>query len=150
MIYIYKSIIGDLLVESCENVLNKICLAKEEDVKKWGYKPVIDTFSKFLDDYFDGKNPKINFEINVCGTPFQKKVWQQTYKIPYGETTSYKKIGDTLHTSYRAVGGALNKNPILIVIPCHRVIGENGNLVGFAGGLDIKKKLLNLEGINVD
>ncbi len=81
------------------------------------------------------------------GTDFQKKVWQALCEIPYGETFSYKKVAQKIgnEKACRAVGMANNKNPIAIIVPCHRVIGENGKLVGYAGGLEVKKKLLVLE-----
>ncbi len=85
--------------------------------------------------------------LNPNGTVFQKKVWNALCNIPYGETRSYKQVAEAVgnNKASRAVGMANNKNPIMIVIPCHRVIGSNGSLVGYAGGLDIKEKLLFLE-----
>ena len=100
-----------------------------------------------LKEYFEGKRKRFDFPIKAEGTEFQMKVWKALTEIPYGETISYgelaKRIGNT--KASRAVGGANNKNPIMIVIPCHRVIGANGSLVGYAGGIEIKKRLLELE-----
>ena len=100
-----------------------------------------------LQDYFDGKRTTFSFKINPTGTEFQKKVWQELLKIPYGKTYSYlelsKKLGDV--KAIRAVATANGKNPLWIVIPCHRVIGSDGSLTGYAGGLWRKRWLLDHE-----
>ncbi len=98
-------------------------------------------------EYLNGKRKMFSLEYKMYGTEFQKKVWEQLLKIPYGETRTYKEIAIAIGNpkACRAVGMANNKNPISIVVPCHRVIGSNGDLVGYAGGLDIKKALLDLE-----
>ena len=100
-----------------------------------------------LQEYFDGKRTKFTFKINPIGTEFQKKIWQELINIPFGKTCSYielsKKIGDA--KAIRAVAAANGKNPLWIVIPCHRVIGTNGSLTGYAGGLWRKKWLLEHE-----
>ncbi len=102
---------------------------------------------KELDEYFTKGRTEFNVKLNVIGTDFQKKVWDELLKIPYGEVKSYKDIAVKIGNSKaaRAVGGANNKNKIPIIIPCHRVIGINGKFVGYAGGVDRKKYLLNLE-----
>jgi len=95
------------------------------------------------------KGEKINFTLNLDpqGTPFQKKVWQAMREIPYGETRSYGDLARAIGSpkAFRAVGGACNRNPISIVQPCHRVVGTNGSLTGFFGGVDLKEKLLHFE-----
>ena len=100
-----------------------------------------------LDEYFTKGRRKFTVKLDISGTDFQRKVWEELLEIPYGEVISYKdvaiKIGNP--KAIRAVGGANNKNKIPIIIPCHRVIGINGKLVGYAGGIDKKKYLLNLE-----
>ncbi len=100
-----------------------------------------------LDDYFKGKRTDFSFKINPSGTDFQQKVWQELLNIPYGKTCSYldlsKKIGDV--KAIRAVASANGKNPLWIVVPCHRVIGSDGSLTGYAGGLWRKKWLLEHE-----
>lgn len=101
---------------------------------------------KQLQEYFEGNRQTFDLPLNPRGTDFQKKVWNALLKIPYGQTAAYKDIDP--HAP-RAVGMACNKNPIAIVIPCHRVIGSNGNLTGYAGGLEFKKNLLNLEASQV-
>ena len=102
-----------------------------------------------MQEYFAGKRRK--FQLPVCGkgTDFQEKVWKVLREIPYGETRTYGEIAAAIGhpKASRAVGGACNKNPILIVVPCHRVIGADGKLVGFGCGLDRKKELLKLERI---
>ncbi len=100
-----------------------------------------------LDEYFKGKRHKFDIKIKAEGTDFQKKVWAELLKIPYGTTVSYSKIASCIgnKNAQRAVGSACNKNPVLIIIPCHRVISKCGKISGFACGVDIKKKLLHLE-----
>ena len=100
-----------------------------------------------LNEYFSGKRQKFNIKINPKGTDFQKLVWNQLQKIPYGKTKSYSEIAIILGKSnaQRAVGSACNKNPIMIIIPCHRVISKNGKLCGFAYGNIVKQKLLEIE-----
>ncbi|ENK1243511.1 methylated-DNA--[protein]-cysteine S-methyltransferase [Clostridium sp. FAM 1755] len=100
-----------------------------------------------LKEYFIGKREKFDLYLEPQGTEFQKKVWKELQEIPYGETRSYKNIAINIgnEKACRAVGMANNKNPIPIFIPCHRVIGSNGNLIGYAGGLDIKETLLRIE-----
>lgn len=94
---------------------------------------------------------KFDLPLDARGTEFQKKVWNELLRIPYGETKSYKDIAVAIgnEKACRAIGMANNKNPIPIIIPCHRVIGSNGKLVGYAGGLNVKEKLLNIEKIDV-
>jgi methylated-DNA-[protein]-cysteine S-methyltransferase len=100
-----------------------------------------------LQEYFRGERQNFDLPLDLQGTEFQMRVWQQLQKIPYGETRSYKDIANLLQDSNasRAVGTANGRNPISIVIPCHRVISSDGSLGGYSGGLEIKKKLLALE-----
>ena len=101
-----------------------------------------------LKEYFAGTRKELEVPLDIEGTDFQKRVWNELQKIPYGKTISYKTLSEKLGDvkAIRAVGKANGQNPIAIIIPCHRVIGANGNLVGYAGGLAIKEKLLHLEG----
>ena len=101
-----------------------------------------------LKEYFAGTRKEFDVPLDIEGTDFQKRVWNELQKIPYGKTISYKTLSEKLGDvkAIRAVGKANGQNPIAIIIPCHRVIGANGNLVGYAGGLAIKEKLLHLEG----
>ena len=102
---------------------------------------------EWLGSYFAGENPSVSdVKIALQGTDFQKKVWKELLKIPYGTTITYGDIGKLLNIkSGQAIGGAVGRNPISIIIPCHRVVGKDGSLTGYAGGLDKKKKLLELE-----
>lgn len=109
--------------------------------------PLLKEAARQLEEYFAGTRRTFNLPLHIQGTPFQQKVWQALLTIPYGETRSYKQIARQVGCPQgcRAVGMANNKNKIGIVIPCHRVIGSNGALTGYAGGLDIKQALLELE-----
>ena len=100
-----------------------------------------------LTEFLSGKRKEFDLPLLLKGTPFQKQVWEALLNIPFGETRSYKQIAEAIGNpkAVRAVGMANNKNPLLIVVPCHRVIGANGKLVGYAVGLDKKEFLLKLE-----
>ncbi len=106
-----------------------------------------DGVMKQIEEYLQGTRERFDFKFRLEGTEFQKKVWQALLEIPYGETRSYKQIAETIGNlrASRAVGMANNKNPILLVVPCHRVIGADGSLTGYAGGLAMKQYLLRLE-----
>lgn len=100
-----------------------------------------------LNQYFQGTRTTFQLPLDLRGTPFQLKVWKELQQIPYGETASYKKIAELIGRpkAIRAVGAANNQNPLPIIVPCHRVVGSNGALVGYGGGLERKEYLLNLE-----
>lgn len=102
---------------------------------------------KQIGEYLNGKRQTFDFSYELHGTEFQKKVWNALRQIPYGETRTYKDIATVVGNpkASRAVGMANHKNPLMIVVPCHRVIGTGGKLVGYAGGLGMKKALLDLE-----
>ncbi|WP_334293032.1 methylated-DNA--[protein]-cysteine S-methyltransferase [Anaerocolumna xylanovorans] len=102
---------------------------------------------KQVSEYLKGMRQAFDFPYELCGTEFQKKVWNALCQIPYGEKRTYKQIAEAVGNpkGSRAVGMANNKNPITIAVPCHRVIGTDGRLVGYAGGLEMKKFLLELE-----
>ncbi|MDA8351682.1 MAG: methylated-DNA--[protein]-cysteine S-methyltransferase [Firmicutes bacterium] len=101
-----------------------------------------------LKEYFDHTRKQFDLPVDLYGTAFQRLVWQQLQMIPYGEVRSYKDVAQAMGApkAVRAVGGANNRNPLSIIIPCHRVVGSNGSLVGYGGGLKIKEYLLGLEG----
>lgn len=109
--------------------------------------PVLAKAKQQLEEYFAGKRTEFDLPLAPKGTEFQQQVWQELRTIPFGKTTSYQYIAKAVGKpkGSQAVGGANGKNPIAIVIPCHRVIGKNGNLTGYAGGLDKKSWLLALE-----
>ncbi len=110
--------------------------------------PVLVEADRQLTEYLAGKRTAFELSIHVEGTPFQKRVWQYLLTIPYGQTRSYGHVARAMGSgsASRAVGLATSKNPLSIVVPCHRVIGASGRLTGFAGGLEIKARLLTLEG----
>jgi len=103
-----------------------------------------------LEEYFSGKRQKFNIKINPKGTEFQKKIWKELQKIPYGKTKSYSEIAKIINNpnAQRVVGSVCNKNPIIIIIPCHRIISKNGNLGKFKYGNSTKEKLHKIENIN--
>jgi methylated-DNA-[protein]-cysteine S-methyltransferase len=109
--------------------------------------PAGKTLMRQLTDYFSGRLATFTVPVAPLGTPFQQRVWQQLQHIPYGQTVSYGELANRLGqpTASRAVGAAVGQNPVWLVIPCHRVIGQQGHLTGYAGGLTLKKRLLDLE-----
>lgn len=113
-----------------------------------GGHPLLDELARQLSAYFAGTLRRFDLPLDLQGTEFQKRVWRQLETIPFGETRSYRQIADAIGTpaAVRAVGAANGANPIPIVVPCHRVIGTSGKLVGYGGGLPLKKRLLVLEG----
>lgn len=152
----YNSPIGQLLLECNNAALTGLWIegqkhyAAGSDIKIFNNNnhPIFDVTRDWLDAYFAGRNPKtINIPLKPRGTDFQKCIWDVLCTIPYGSTTTYSNIARKLNTSPRAAGGAVGRNPISIIIPCHRVVGTNNKLTGYAGGLDIKAKLLELEDI---
>lgn len=118
--------------------------------------PVFTSLRAWLADYFTGFARSVSFQLNPSGTSFQKEVWNLLLKIPYGQVATYGEIARKIAVarglssmSAQAVGGAVGHNPISILIPCHRVIGSDRNLIGYAGGIDKKKALLRLERVNL-
>lgn len=115
--------------------------------------PIFTEAKKWLNIYFSGHEPDFKLPLHFIGTPFQNGVWEILYSIPYGKTMTYGEIAKTLakrkgirQMSAQAVGGAVGRNEISIIVPCHRVVGTDGSLTGYAGGLDKKIALLKLEG----
>lgn len=147
----YLSPIGLLKIHTTEQGLCAIeflgegVLPKEKSVSS--PHPLLQQAVRELDEYFRGERRVFTLPLAPQGTPFQHSVWEALQRIPYGTTCSYGEIAATIGNprASRAVGMANNKNPLPILIPCHRVIGADGRLVGYGGGLDIKKKLLALE-----
>lgn len=109
--------------------------------------PLIKTAALQLNEYFEGKRKEFELPLSLNGTDFQRSVWKALQSIPYGETRSYKQIAQQAGNgkACRAVGMANHRNPVMIVVPCHRVIGADGSMVGYGGGLDMKEFLLRLE-----
>lgn len=104
-------------------------------------------YQMLLEEYFQGTRKEFDVPLDIKGTNFQEMVWRELLNIPYGETRTYSDIADAVGNpkAIRAVSGAIGKNPVAIVVPCHRVIGKNGKLTGYRGGLEMKKELLELE-----
>jgi methylated-DNA-[protein]-cysteine S-methyltransferase len=114
----------------------------------WIQDPIrFDEVRQQLDDYFAGRRREFHILLDLAGTPFQLQVWDALQRIPYGQTTTYAQLAKAIGRpkAVRAVGAANGRNPVSIIVPCHRVIGSNGSLTGYAGGLDAKRTLLGLE-----
>jgi len=146
--YIYDSAFGRIVIESDGNAIT--CIKTEGNLLPKGKKKanaLTDKAAEQLEEYFAGKRDRFDVPLNPHGTEFQCSVWKALQDIPYGETRSYKEIAQEIANpnACRAVGLANNKNPIWIMIPCHRVIGSNGTLTGYGGGLEMKQRLLELE-----
>jgi len=145
----FNSPIGTIKLTADENAIVSLSFISEEKskIEKARTNKIITECKKQLKEYFAGKRKKFDVPLKLDGTEFQKKVWKQLLKIPYGKTASYGEIARKIKDpkAARAVGGANNKNKIAIIIPCHRVIGADGSLTGYAGGMDIKQWLLDHE-----
>jgi len=146
----YVSPLGELTLISDGSALTELRIQAppEASCVRRDDLPVFQQVNQWLDDYFLGKAPDpAVLPLCPAGTPFQQKVWNILRTVPYGETTSYGAIARAISPtmSAQAVGGAVGRNPIGIILPCHRVIGVNGGLTGYAGGLENKKWLLRHE-----
>ena len=154
----YQSPLGEIILASDGEALTGLwfagqkyegsTLAPEHEEKDL---PVFDETRHWLDVYFTGKAPGFTPPLKLKGTDFRKTVWEILLTIPYGETTTYGEIAAAVarktggSVSARAVGGAVGHNPVSLIVPCHRVVGADGSLTGYAGGVDRKKALLTLE-----
>lgn len=155
----YESPIGRMLLAADDTGLTGLwfegqkyfarCLDRETEEKEL---PVFAEAKRWLDIYFSGKEPDFTPPLHFTGTDFQKEVWEILCAIPYGQTMTYGAIADQLakkrglsRMSAQAVGGAVGHNNLSIIVPCHRVVGSNGSLTGYAGGIERKTFLLNLE-----
>jgi len=156
----YSSAIGNLTLASDGNNLVGLWIEGQkyfggnilgQAVKKDDL-PVFSLAVEWLERYFKGQNPSVSeFPLAFIGSEFCKKVWQILCEIPYGKTITYGDIARQIDCkSAQAVGGAVGHNPISIIIPCHRVLGANGSLTGFAAGIDVKVRLLELEEVELD
>lgn len=145
----YNGPIGTIGIVEEEGFITEVCFEDELQEKKIpeGTSPLLEAACKQLEAYFKGKRKTFDLPLKPQGTPFMQSVWKALETIPYGETRTYKDIAQAVGNAKacRAVGLANNRNPIPIFIPCHRVIGANGKLVGYGGGLHIKVYLLELE-----
>ena len=146
--YFYETIIGYLTISADEQGITDVSFGKRNPVHAVCEEThVIKQAVSELQEYFEGRRREFTVPLHPQGTDFQLRVWQVLRTIPYGKTWSYKQVATAAgnRKASRAVGMANNRNPIAIIIPCHRVIGANGRLVGYAGGLDVKEKLLEIE-----
>ena len=152
-IYFYETKIGKIGIRENGKYITDIIFSKsEEKTDNINETELIKAAFKQIKEYLGGDRKYFDLPIETIGTEFQKKVWNELRNIPYGQTKTYKDIAFAIKNekACRAIGNANNKNPLPIIIPCHRVIGSNGKLVGYSGGLDIKEKLLNIEKIEVN
>lgn len=144
---VISSILGNILINSREGYLSELRFTDEAASGELLNKVEMET-KRQLDEYFAGDRKIFNIPIGLGGTEFQRKIWMAINEVPFGQTITYLKISQKLGNpaAIRAVGASIGSNPILIVLPCHRIIGTNGQLTGYAGGLDRKRSLLDLEG----
>lgn len=158
----YHAPVGRLLLTADEAGLTGLCFEEEKRFPPMQTadhsataRSLLDMAQQWLDVYFSGAAPTFSVPLHLTGTPFQREVWDILLTIPYGQTTTYGAIAQQLATrrglprmSAQAVGGAVGRNPVAIIVPCHRVIGADGHLTGYAGGMDKKLQLLRLEKAN--
>ncbi|WP_434360450.1 methylated-DNA--[protein]-cysteine S-methyltransferase [Parasalinivibrio latis] len=150
--HFYHSPLGKIRITASDNGITSLMLPVQQKVVPL-CEEAIDIDEPFtlivsqLDEYFAGKRDSFNVRLDVKGTPFQRRVWDALCDIPYGNTRTYGELATMIGkpTGSRAVGAANGQNPVAIIVPCHRVIGADGSLTGYAGGLDAKKALLALE-----
>lgn len=144
----FESPVGLIKIESQDKYITSIGFVEQWTGTSGEESGLVTTCINELEEYFFGKRNSFSIPLKLNGSHFEKQVWNELMNIPYGQTISYEqlaiKLGDL--KKIRAAGRANGKNPIAIVVPCHRVIGKDGSLVGYAGGLDRKEFLLNLEG----
>ena len=156
-VYDFASPLGKLLLAANEDSLTglwfygaKYFAAGLEEDRTEALTPVLKQTVRWLDEYFSGREPDFTPPLEMHGSDFRCKVWAELMKIPYGSTSSYGEIAGRLGVkSAQAVGGAVGHNPISIIVPCHRVLGADGSLTGYAAGTDKKIRLLELEGIRI-
>ena len=148
---VYRLKYGNFLIEEEGGAITGITITDENTNDFGTPTPLTDSVAEELSEYFSGKRKEFTFKYELHGTEFQKKVWQELTKIPYGETRTYGQIAAEVGNpkASRAVGMANNRNPIVIAVPCHRVIGANGSLTGYAYGIEMKENLLKMEKENI-
>ena len=148
---IYHAPVGDLQVDWEDGAITALKRAGA-DVKEAGApNGLTEQVFRQLDEYFAGTRRHFDFPYRLHGTPFQEKVWAALRDIPYGETRSYKDIAEAIGhpKAFRAVGMANHRNPVAVLVPCHRVVGTSGSLTGYAGGIEKKVRLLQLEHVDM-
>lgn len=143
---VYEFPFGFLKIGYKKNVLTM--LKKIDETSDYGRKTEFtERVYREIMEYLNGERTSFDISYELKGTDFQKRVWEELTRIPYGETRTYKEIANAIGNANasRAVGMANNKNPFMIIVPCHRVVGANGRLIGYAGGIEMKKALLDME-----
>lgn len=152
--FCFDSPFGKIILEADEEGLTGLWFSDSKTPIPIQNAPVFDDALRWLDLYFRRKNPGFIPALHLCGTEFQLEVWKLLLEIPYGKTESYGRIAEKIaqargirRMSAQAVGGAVGRNPVAVIVPCHRVIGSDGTLTGYAGGLELKRKLLALESL---
>ena len=150
-LFFYETDLGIIGIRDNNNAITEVFYSKSKINDHLKETPLIRECFNQLKEYFQGTRREFTIPIEAEGSEFQKKVWKALLDIPYCQTRTYTEIAIAIgnEKACRAVGMANNRNPISIIIPCHRVIGANGKLVGYGGGLDIKEKLLNIEKIDI-
>ena len=154
---IYASPLGALLLAADGDGLTALDFLKAPPASlPAGTNAALRSAIRWLDVYFSGRDPGFTPPLHLSGTPFRLAIWRLLLDIPYGETTTYGALAKTISArrdgapmSAQAVGGAVGHNPVALIVPCHRVVGTNGSLTGYASGLDKKTKLLSLEGLRI-
>ena len=143
----HKTPVGFVRIRAEEDYITSISIRDEECVETPSDSPMINLAIKQLDEYFEGTRKEFDLPLNQAGTEFQQQVWQQLLTIPYGKTITYGQQSQMMNSplAIRAIASANGKNMLWIVVPCHRVIGTNGSLTGYAGGLWRKQWLLDHE-----
>ena len=152
---VLSSPLGPLTAAAEDDVLTGLWLEGQKyfaaglspDARRQDDAPVFLALERWLSDYFGGSAAPCPLPLSPKGTTFQRRVWQALMEIPYGTVVTYGSLARKLGSSPRAVGGAVGRNPISIAIPCHRVVGSGGSLTGYAGGVERKRALLELEGV---
>ncbi|WP_312429628.1 methylated-DNA--[protein]-cysteine S-methyltransferase [Lacrimispora sp.] len=143
-----KTALGPIEICEVDGFITELLFVKDtHEIQEEQKTPLLENAEKQINEYLDGTSRGFDLPLAAKGTEFQKTVWEALHKIPYGETRSYKQVAEMIGRpdASRAVGMANGKNPILILTPCHRVVGSDGKLTGYAAGLKIKEQLLELE-----
>ena len=142
----FSSTVGPLTLEGDDRALTRVGFG--EPCAPQGDADAVATAAIQLEQYFAGERTDFDLDVELVGTPFERRVWEEVRAIPYGHTASYAEIARRIGrpSACRAVGRANGRNPVAVIVPCHRVVGSDGSLTGYAGGVEMKRALLDLEG----
>jgi methylated-DNA-[protein]-cysteine S-methyltransferase len=141
----FSSTVGPLMLEGDDRVLTRVGFG--DATAPQGDATAVAAAAIQLEQYFAGERTEFGLDVQLAGTPFERRVWEEVRAIPYGETATYAEIARRIGRpgASRAVGRANARNPVAVIVPCHRVVGSDGSLTGYAGGLEMKRALLDLE-----